>query len=62
MAKAGDGTTDWMYQGPHSEMNKEEYLLGKQIGKNFEKEGTMGQMNAVEYGKKSTYIHSLIGL
>jgi len=40
--------TDWMYN-PNGEMNKEEYLLGKAIGKNFENEGTMGQINAVEY-------------
>jgi len=40
--------TDWMYN-PNAEMNKEEYLLGKAIGKNFENEGTMGQINAVEY-------------
>ena len=47
----GDGDTkgtDWMYN-PNAEMNKEEYLLGKAIGKNFENEGTMGQINAVEY-------------
>eukprot|EP00092_Neocalanus_flemingeri_P031146 GFUD01033833.1.p1 GENE.GFUD01033833.1~~GFUD01033833.1.p1 ORF type:complete len:485 (+),score=167.19 GFUD01033833.1:54-1508(+) len=40
--------TDWMYN-PNADMNKEEYLLGKAIGKNFESEGTMGQINAVEY-------------
>ena len=40
--------TDWMYN-PNADMNKEEYLLGKAIGKNFENEGTMGQINAVEY-------------
>ena len=28
---------------------QEDYLLGKRIGKDFEKEGTMGQINAVEY-------------
>lgn len=40
--------TGWMYN-PDSEMNKEEYLLGKKIGTNFESQGTMGQINAVEY-------------
>ena len=28
---------------------QEEYLLGKKIGQNFEAQGTMGQLNAVEY-------------
>jgi hypothetical protein len=41
--------TGWMYEGLDSEINKEEYLLGKKIGKNFELEGTAGQINAVEY-------------
>ena len=27
----------------------QEYLLGKQIGRNFDREGTAGQINAVEY-------------
>lgn len=40
--------TGWMYN-PDGEMNKEEYLLGKKIGQNFESKGTMGQLNAVEY-------------
>ena len=40
--------TDWMYN-QNTEINKEEYLLGKAIGKNFEAEGTMGRINAVEY-------------
>jgi hypothetical protein len=30
-------------------MLQEEYLLGKKIGQNFEAQGTMGQINAVEY-------------
>ena len=30
---------------------QEEYLLGKAVGKDFEKQGTMGQINAVEYGE-----------
>lgn len=41
--------TGWMYEGANSTINKEEYLLGKQIGNNFEAEGTAGQINAVEY-------------
>jgi len=30
-------------------VDQEDYLLGKKIGKDFENEGTMGQINAVEY-------------
>jgi len=42
------GGTDWMYnQG--QKVDQEDYLLGKKIGKDFENEGTMGQINAVEY-------------
>jgi len=41
--------TGWMYEGVNSAINKEEYLLGKKIGRNFEVEGTAGQINAVEY-------------
>nr|XP_040580449.1 LOW QUALITY PROTEIN: pre-mRNA-splicing factor CWC25 homolog [Lepeophtheirus salmonis] len=38
---------EWMYDGAKSEVNKEEYLLGKPLDKGFE--GTLGQINAVEY-------------
>jgi len=44
----GDGGTSWMYN-PNGDVNHEEYLLGKKIGKNFDSQGTMGQINAVEY-------------
>merc|ERR1712179_425461 len=49
--KEGSKTMDWMYKGNKSEVNKEEYLLGKSIDKNYEhgEEGTLGQINAVEY-------------
>ena len=40
--------TAWMYN-PVSEINREEYLLGKKIGKDFDAEGTMGKINDVEY-------------
>merc|ERR1719319_398421 len=46
---AKEGAQTWMNEGPNNTINKEEYLLGKAIGKNFEKEGTLGQINAVEY-------------
>merc|ERR1712098_286177 len=38
----------WMYN-PCSDVNSEEYLLGKKIGKNFDGQGTMGKINDVEY-------------
>ena len=31
----------------------EDYLVGKAVDKNFEQQGTMGQINAVEYGENS---------
>jgi len=34
---------------PCSDVNAEEYLLGKKIGKNFDGHGTMGKINDVEY-------------
>jgi len=40
--------TGWMYN-PVSEINREDYLLGKKIGKDFDAEGTMGKINDVEY-------------
>ena len=40
--------TDWMYN-PVSEINREEYLLGKKVGKDFDADGTMGKINDVEY-------------
>ena len=40
--------TAWMYN-PVSEVNREDYLLGKKIGKDFDNEGTMGKINDVEY-------------
>ena len=40
--------TDWMYN-PVSEINREEYLMGKKVGKDFDAEGTMGKINDVEY-------------
>jgi len=49
--KGGGGEakgTDWMYN-PNGDVNKEEYLLGKAVGKNFDSEGTMGKINDVEY-------------
>ena len=41
--------TGWMYEDGAVAINKEEYLLGKKVGRNYEAEGTVGQINAVEY-------------
>ena len=43
--------TSWMREAPTGP-SSEDYLLGKEVDKNFEQQGTMGQINAVEYGKK----------
>ena len=41
--------TEWMRDSGNG-VTSEDYLLGKEIDKNFEQQGTMGQINAVEYG------------
>ena len=40
MAEEKKGTS-WMYN-PVSEINREDYLLGKKVGKDFDAEGPMG--------------------
>lgn len=42
--------TSWMREEPTGPSN-EDYLLGKKIDKNFEQQGSLGQINAVEYGE-----------
>ncbi len=42
--------TSWMREEPTGP-SEEDYLLGKAVDKNFEQQGTMGQINAVEYGE-----------
>ena len=44
--------TSWMRESQSEGVNAEDYLLGKAVGKEFEQAGTMGQINAVEYGKE----------
>ena len=39
-----------MYDEESAKPKSEDYLLGKAIDANFERAGTMGQINAVEYG------------
>ena len=46
--------TDWMYN-PVSEINHEEYLLGKKVGKNFDADGTMGKINDVSINFISSF-------
>ncbi len=47
--------TSWMREEPKGP-SEEDYLLGKAVDKNFEQQGTMGQINAVEYGKEEEEI------
>jgi hypothetical protein len=42
--------TTWMRE-TNNGATSEDYLLGKEVDKNFEQAGTMGQINAVEYGE-----------
>ena len=42
--------TEWMRDSGNG-VTSEDYLLGKEVDKNFEQQGTMGQINAVEYGR-----------
>ena len=41
---------NWIYDPSSAEPKSEDYLLGKAVDANFER-GTLGQINAVEYGK-----------
>ena len=42
----------FIYDENSAKPKEEDYLLGKAVDANYEK-GTMGQINAVEYGKRS---------
>ncbi|XP_059089164.1 pre-mRNA-splicing factor CWC25 homolog [Tigriopus californicus] len=41
--------TEWIRDANYGQATQEDYLLGQEIGPNFEQQGTMGQINAVEY-------------
>ena len=41
----------WLYDPNSAQPKDEDFLLGKAVDTNFEQRGTMGQINAVEYGK-----------
>lgn len=43
----------WLYDPNSAKPKDEDFLLGKAVDTNFEQRGTMGQINAVEYGKVS---------
>jgi len=49
MDKVEPGAKSIFAEGNPFQATEEDYLLGRKIGKNFETEGTMGQINAVEY-------------
>lgn len=51
MAGPADQQMTWLYDEDSAKPKSEDYLLGKAVDANFER-GTMGQINAVEYGKK----------
>lgn len=49
---AEDQKMNWLYDESSAKPKDEDYLLGKAVDANFEK-GTLGQINAVEYGKET---------
>ena len=49
MAGPSGEKMDWLYNEESAKPKSEDYLLGKAIDANFER-GTLGQINAVEYG------------
>ena len=46
---AGEQKLNFIYDENSAKPKEEDYLLGKSVDANYEK-GTMGQINAVEYG------------
>ena len=53
MAGPSGEKMDWLYNEESAKPKSEDYLLGKEIDANFER-GTLGQINAVEYGNYFT--------
>ena len=45
----GNSQMEWIYDASSGKPTNEDYLLGKAVDKDFEKMGTEGQINAVEY-------------
>ena len=50
MAGSSDKSMTWLYDQDSAKPKDEDYLLGKEVDASYEK-GTLGQINAVEYGK-----------
>ena len=48
---AGSSEMTWLYDENSAKPKDEDFLLGKAVDANFE-QGTLGQINAVEYGKQ----------
>jgi hypothetical protein len=56
MDKTVDKALSWIYDPSSGAAKAEDYLLGKAVDANFER-GTLGQINAVEYGKSLIITH-----
>jgi hypothetical protein len=52
MADPGEKALEWIYDPTTGAPKEEDYLLGKAVDANFER-GTLGQINAVEYGERN---------
>jgi hypothetical protein len=46
----GEKSLSWIYDPKSGAPKEEDYLLGKAVDANFER-GTLGQINAAEYGE-----------
>lgn len=65
--KKDDKKLDWMYKGPHQQLNRDDYLTGKKVDKTFEqlaaaeKDAERNKMpsNHVEYGTLNYYLFVL---
>jgi hypothetical protein len=56
MEKIADKSLAWIYDPTTSAPKEEDYLLGKAVDANFER-GTLGQINAVEYGMCPNFLN-----
>ena len=45
----GNSQMEWLYDSNSGKPTNDDYLMGKAVDKNFERMGTEGQINAVEY-------------
>ena len=45
----GNSQMEWLYDSSSGKPTNDDYLMGKAVDKNFERMGTEGQINAVEY-------------